>query len=83
VYRRVFQVHWILHFEPSLDAFSLRSDFTSSRKILILHAGPVTYLAFTFDVLDRFILKPKSKQIALRLEALLAHDLANKVRIWG
>jgi hypothetical protein len=43
----------------------------------------VTYLAFTFDVLDRFILKPKSKQIALRLEALLAHDLANKVRIWG
>ena len=30
----IFQVPYIHHFEPSLDAFSLRSDVTSSTRIL-------------------------------------------------
>jgi len=39
VYRQVFQVPQILHFEPSLDALSLRSDVISSIKILSLWKG--------------------------------------------
>jgi len=34
VYRQDFQVPLFLHFEPSLDALSLRSDVTSLIKIL-------------------------------------------------
>jgi hypothetical protein len=37
----------------------------------------VTYLAWRFDVLCDFI--RTDKKIALRLEAMLAKDLANKV----
>ena len=36
VYRQVFEVPYILHLEPSLDAFSLWSDVTSPIKILSL-----------------------------------------------
>ena len=36
VYRQVVEVPWILHFEPTLDAFSLRSDVISSIKNLSL-----------------------------------------------
>jgi len=34
VYRPVFQVPWIFHFEPSLDALILQSDVIRSIKIL-------------------------------------------------
>ena len=33
VYRKVFEVPYILHFEPSLDASSPRSDVMSAMKI--------------------------------------------------
>ena len=40
VYHQVFYVPQILHFEPSLDALSEQSDFTSSTKILSrVHPG--------------------------------------------
>ena len=44
VYRQVFQIPYILHFEPSLDALSLRSDVISSTKILFQREMHVTRL---------------------------------------
>ena len=41
VYRQTFEVIWIFHFEPSLDALSLRSDVMSSIKMLsFVKSGP-------------------------------------------
>ena len=39
----------------------------------------VTYASWRFEVLYDFIHQEKNKKIALRLEAMLAKDLANKV----
>ena len=39
VYRQVFQVPQIFHFEPYLAALSLRSDVTSTMQILSSHVS--------------------------------------------
>ncbi|MGB1594646.1 MAG: cyclic nucleotide-binding domain-containing protein, partial [Promethearchaeia archaeon] len=50
---------------------------TGAVDITVEASSPVTYLAWRFDVLYHFI--QTDKKIALRLEAMLAKDLANKV----